>query len=153
MADNLDGENSEYAICHYDKQDGEWRPLWMNPNSAVLALRQAADTEEELRTMRSTWLTPETAKALFEDCKSKVKEIDELKARLSAVERACATHVSMRCKSQCKIAGDGVPKSLNGKPCYKCNVCDLTPEELAQTSTATEILRALTDEEKNDESK
>ncbi len=46
MADKLDGENSEYAICHYDNQDNEWRPLWANPNSAILALRQAADMVE-----------------------------------------------------------------------------------------------------------
>ena len=70
-----------------------------------------------------------------------VEENTQLKARLVAVVKECATHISMRCRSRCKIAEDGMPKSLNGKPCYKCNVCDLTPEELAQTGAATDILR------------
>lgn len=52
MANKLDGENSEYAICHYDNQDNEWRPLWANPNSAVRALRQAADMVERCEKLR-----------------------------------------------------------------------------------------------------
>ena len=46
MADKLDDDHGEYAICHYDERDDEWRPLWMKPNSVVLALRQAADMIE-----------------------------------------------------------------------------------------------------------
>ena len=59
--------------------------LWAKDSTIVAMLRQAADAEEELRTMRSTWLTPETSKELLADCVSKTKEIDELKARLEAV--------------------------------------------------------------------
>lgn len=55
----------------------------------VAMLRYAADAEEELQTMRCTWLTPETSKALFNDCVWKTKEIDELKARLKAVVKEC----------------------------------------------------------------
>lgn len=55
MADKLDDDHGEYAICHYDERDDEWRPLWMKPNSAVLALRQAADViEREERRKSST---------------------------------------------------------------------------------------------------
>lgn len=52
-------------------------------------LSQAADAEDDLRTMRSTWLTPETSKALFNDCVSKTSDLADLKARLEAVVKEC----------------------------------------------------------------
>lgn len=45
MADKLESRKA-YAICYFDATDNEWRPVWQNPDSAVLALRQAADAME-----------------------------------------------------------------------------------------------------------
>lgn len=42
MADKLESRK-EYAVCCFDANDNEWRPVWQNPDSTILALRQAAD--------------------------------------------------------------------------------------------------------------
>lgn len=63
--------------------------LKVDNNGVGEMLRQAANAEDELRTVKSTWLTPETSKALFNDCESKTKDLADLKARLEAVMKEC----------------------------------------------------------------
>lgn len=83
MADKLDDDHGDCAICLYDTRDDEWRPLWRKPNSVVLALRQAADAMEHNDSLLSK--AGETVVGLMNKTNAQNEEIKNLRAALKPV--------------------------------------------------------------------